>query len=84
MPALHRYLTKMTGRKPKIVPHPWIKEIVRSTILNMVKIPHFSRNQEVNACVKLLLLCYNGVYLWLDRHVTVDPLLIHHITGMSM
>jgi hypothetical protein len=82
--APHRYLTKMTGKKPKIVPQPWIKEIVRSTILNVMKIPHFGRHQEVNACVKLLLSCYHGGYLWLDRHVTVDLVLIHMITGLSM
>jgi hypothetical protein len=84
MLAPHRYLTKMTGKKPKIVPQSWIKEIVRSTILNMMKIPHFSKHQEVNACVKLLLSCYYGGYLWLDRCVTVDPMLIHLITGLSM
>jgi hypothetical protein len=51
----HRYLTKMTGKKPKIVPQLWIKEIVRSMILNVMKIPHFSKHQEVNACAKILL-----------------------------
>jgi hypothetical protein len=49
---------KMTGKKPKIVPQPWIKEITRSMILNVMKIPHLGRHHEVNACVKLLLLCY--------------------------
>jgi hypothetical protein len=38
----------------------------------------------VNACVKLLLSCYHGGYLWLDRCITVDPTLIHRITGLSM
>jgi hypothetical protein len=42
MLAPHRYLMKMTGKKPKIVPQPWIKEIVRSTILNVMKIPHLA------------------------------------------
>jgi hypothetical protein len=74
----------MTGKKPKIVPQPWIKEIVRSTILNVMKIPHFGRHHEVNVCVKLLLSCYHGGYLWLDRHVNVDPRLIHLITGLIM
>jgi hypothetical protein len=63
MLALHRYLTKVTGKKPKIVSYPWIKEIMRSTILNIMKIPHFGRYQEVNACVKILLSCYHGGYL---------------------
>jgi hypothetical protein len=49
-----------------------------------MKIPHFGRHQEVNACVKLLLSWYHGGYLWVDRHITVDPTLIHLITGLSM
>jgi hypothetical protein len=84
MLAPHRYLMKMTGKKPHIVSQPWIKELTQSTILNVMKIPHFGRHQEVNACVKLLLSCYHGGYLWLDRHVTMDPALIHFITGLSM
>jgi hypothetical protein len=49
-----------------------------------MKIPHFGIHKEVNACVKLLLSCYHGGYLWLDRCITVDPVLIHQITGLSM
>jgi hypothetical protein len=55
MLALHRYLKKTTGKKPKIVPQSWTMEIGRSTIFNVMKIPHFGRHQEVNACIKLLL-----------------------------
>jgi hypothetical protein len=84
MLAPHRYLMKMTGKKPKIVPQPWIKEIARSMILNVMKIPHFGRHQEVNVCIKILLSCYHGGYLWLDRCITMDPVLIHLITGLSM
>jgi hypothetical protein len=80
----HRYLTKTTRKNLKIVAHPWMKEIARSTILNVMKIPDFDKHQEVNACVKLLLSCYHGGYLWLDRRITVDPALIHMITGLSM
>jgi hypothetical protein len=74
---------KTTWKKPRIVPQPWIKELARSTTLNVMKIPHFDR-QEVNACVKLLLSCYHGGFLWLDRCITVDPTLIHLIIGLSM
>jgi hypothetical protein len=80
----HKYLKKTSGKKSKIVPQPWTKEIARSTILKVMKIPHFGRHQEVNACVKFLMLCYHGGYLWLDRRMTVDPSLIHMITRMSM
>jgi hypothetical protein len=31
-----------------------------------------------------LLSCYHGGYLWLNRRITVDPTLIHRITGLSM
>ena len=84
MLAPHRYLTKTSGKNPKIVPQPWIKEIVISTILKVMKIPHFGRHQEVNACVKHLLSFYQGGYLWLDRCITLDLALIHRITGLSM
>jgi hypothetical protein len=82
--APHRYLMNMTRKNPKIVPQSWIKDIVRSTILNMMKIPHFDQNQEVNACIKLLQLCFNGGYLWLYRCIIVDPTLIHLIIGLRM
>jgi hypothetical protein len=78
--APHKYLTKTMGKKSNIAPQPWTKEITRSTILNVMKMPHFGRNQEVNACVKLLLSCFHGGYLWLDRRMTVDLALIHMIT----
>jgi hypothetical protein len=28
--------------------------------------------------------CYHGGYMWLDRHVTMDPTLIHLITRLRM
>jgi hypothetical protein len=59
-------------------------DIGRSTILNVMKLPHFGRHQEVNACVKLLLSCLNCGYLLLDRRITVDLKLIHRITRLSM
>jgi hypothetical protein len=58
--------------------------LAQSTLLNVMKIPHFKRHQEVNTCVKLLLSCYHGGYLWLDRCITIDPTLIHRIRGLSM
>jgi hypothetical protein len=75
---------KMIGKKQCIVSQPWIKELVQSTILNVMKIPHFNRHQEVNACIKILLSCYHGGYLWLENCVTVDPTLIHLFTGLIM
>jgi hypothetical protein len=58
--------------------------LAQSTLLNVMKIPHFSRHQEVNACVKLLLASYHGGYLCLNRRITVDLALINQITRLSM
>jgi hypothetical protein len=84
MLSLYKYLTKTKGKNLKIIPQPWTMNLVQSTLLNVMKIPHFGRHQEVNACVKLLLSCYHGSYIWLYRCITVDRILIHRITRLSM
>jgi hypothetical protein len=48
------HLTKTKGKKSNIIPQLWVVDIVRSTVLNMMKIPHFRRHEEVKECVKLL------------------------------
>jgi hypothetical protein len=80
----HKYLTRTKGKNSKIVPQSWTMNLAQSTLLNVMKIPHFGRHQEVNACIKLLLSCYHGRYLWLNHRITVDPTLINQITGLSM
>ena len=84
MLSLYKYLTRMKGKNSKIIPQPWTMNLAQSTLLNVMKIPHFGRHQEVNAYVKLLLSCYHGVYLWLDHCIIVDLTLIHRITRLSM
>jgi hypothetical protein len=51
-------------------------------MLNVMKIPHFGYHEEVNASVKVLLSCYHRRYLWLDRMIIMDPMLIHQITSL--
>jgi hypothetical protein len=80
----HKYLTNMKGNNSKIIPQPWTHNLMQSTLLNVMNIPHFGRHQEMNACVKLLLYCYHAGYLWLNRHIIVDSTLIHRITRLSM
>jgi hypothetical protein len=84
MLAPHKYLTNTKGKKSKIIPQPWTMDIARSIVLNVMNIPHFGRHQEVNVCVKILLSCFHGGYLWLDRCIIVDPTLIHKITRLRM
>jgi hypothetical protein len=74
-----------TKRKnSKHIPHEWTMNLMQSTFLNVMKISHFDRHQEVNACVKLLLASYHRGYMWLDRRITVDMMLINRITELSM
>jgi hypothetical protein len=80
----HKYLTRKKGENSKIMPQSWTHNLAQSTLLNVMKIPHFGRHQEVNACVKLLLSSYHGGYLWLNHCITVDPMLINQITRLSM
>jgi hypothetical protein len=53
----------------------------KTCILNLLDIPHFGRSAEINICVKLLLICVHGLFLWLDRPVSIDIELIAWITG---
>jgi hypothetical protein len=80
----HKYFTKTMGKKSKIIPQLWTMDIARSTILNVMNIPHFDRHLEVNMCIKILMSCYHGGYTWLDLCITVDPMMIHRITRLSM
>ena len=73
----HGMLAPHKGKKSKIIPQSWTMDIARSTILNVMKIPHFGRHQEVNTCIKILFSCFHRGYMWLDRCITVDPTLIH-------
>jgi hypothetical protein len=45
MLAPHKYLTKTMGKNSKIIPQSWTMDISRSTILNVMKIPHFDGHQ---------------------------------------
>jgi hypothetical protein len=80
----YKYLMKTKGKNLNIVPHQWMMNLTQSTLLNVMKIPHFGRHQEENACVKLLLESYHGGYLWLNCHIKVDPTLINWIIGLSI
>jgi hypothetical protein len=40
----YKYLTKMKGKNSKIIPQPWTMNLHKSTLFNVMKIPHFGRN----------------------------------------
>jgi hypothetical protein len=80
----YKYLMRNKGKNSKPIPQQWMMNLTRSTFLNVMKILHFDRHQEVNACVKLLLESYHRGYLWLDGHITIDLVLINRIIGIIM
>lgn len=51
--------------------------------MNLFKILHFGKSPELNAVVKVLLLCVHEGYLWLDRKIDLNVDVIHRITGLS-
>lgn len=61
----------------------WAKPIQRSTILNALRLPHFGRNPEINAVVKVLLFRVHGGYLSMDSMISLGPHLIARLTRLS-
>jgi hypothetical protein len=41
MLAPHKYLTRTKGKNSKIIPQSWTMNLMHSTLLNVMKIPHF-------------------------------------------
>jgi hypothetical protein len=80
----YKYLTRTKGKNSKLISQQWMMNLARSTLLNVMKVLHFGRHQEVNACVNLLLANYHKRYLWLDRRIAVNLTLINRITRLSM
>jgi hypothetical protein len=48
----------------------------------MLEIPQFGRTTKIKICIKLLLICIHGWFLWLDRAVSIDTQFIAWIIGM--
>jgi hypothetical protein len=45
MLAPHKYLTRTKGNNLNIIPQSWTMNFTQSTLLNVMKIPHFVRHQ---------------------------------------
>jgi hypothetical protein len=80
----HKYLNRTKRKNLKIVSQQWTMDLMQPTLLNVMKIPHFGRHQDVKVCVNMLLYYYHGGYLWLNYCITFYLTLIHRITGLSM
>jgi hypothetical protein len=59
-----------------------VTRLEKENLLNLLEIPHFRHNLEVNACVKVLLSCVHGGTLWIDPLVSIDTTLIARIIGL--
>lgn len=78
----NRYL-RTEHDKEVISPVDWAKPIYRSTILNVLRLPHFARSLEVNVVVKFLLTWMHGGYLRMDSRISLDPHLIGRLKHLS-
>jgi hypothetical protein len=67
-----------------IEPQVWDMGLDKAGILNLFDIPHFGWTQEINACIKMILIFVHGGYMWLDREVSINKYLIVHITNISL
>ena len=67
----------------EFVPMEHVQILEQSSLLNLLKIPHFGRGAEVNAMVRVLLSCVHGGYLWLHNRVDLNVDLIYRITSLS-
>ena len=46
--------------------------------------PYLGYIEEVNSCVKKLLVCFNGGCLWLEINISVDVNIIASIIGITL
>jgi hypothetical protein len=58
----------------------WEMRLDKACILNLLEILHFRKSLEINACVKVLLICVHGGTLWIDPPILIDIALIPCIT----
>jgi hypothetical protein len=60
----------------------WILGIYNIGIMNLLDVPHFGRENPINAYVKKFLACIYGGILWMDRSMPITVDLIVGITGI--
>jgi hypothetical protein len=66
-----------------IEPQVWARGLQKEGILNLFDIPHFGWTHEINACMKMMLICVRGGYLWLDKTISIYINLRVCIIGLS-
>ena len=72
------------GKPPVLTYQKWALWLELASITNLLDILHFGWSMFITNCVKTLLSCVHGDYLWLDPPVSIDAELIHRITGLPM
>ena len=63
-------------------PHDWAQGLEILRLLGLINMLHFGRLVEANTCMKKLLACFHGGYLWLDQPVPVTIELISWISRL--
>jgi hypothetical protein len=57
-------------------PHQWAVGLDRTSILGLLKLPHFGRGQYATTCIKKLLAVMHGGDIWLDKPIPITVELI--------
>ena len=82
MKDLYLPMVPVEGTPIERIPQDWERGLEKAGLHGLINMPHFGQPTKVNACVKQLLACFHGGYLWLDELVVVTVELISEITGL--
>jgi hypothetical protein len=80
----HKYLTRTKGKNSNIIPQSWTQNLAQSTLLNVMKIPHFGQTPGSECMCQVVVVLLPWRILMVEPRITVDPTLINQITGLSM
>ena len=61
------------------IPKDWESGMAIDGLLGLINMPQFGLPTEVNACMKHLLACFHGEWLWLDDPIEFMVRLISEI-----
>ena len=67
-----------------MVPIRWVRGLDKAKLESLMHMPYFSYTTEFNACVKQLLVCFDGRFLWLKLNNSVDVEMVVEITRIPL
>ena len=68
----------------KIVPVSWVRRVVGSGLLNLLRMPHLIHYNVRNCLVRQFLALVHDGCFWIKDRIPIDVVLIHRIIGLPM